>query len=93
MKKICKITKITLGIKQKTYYNEFINREGGLSMVLTKNSLENLKVQHAYLDASIRHEETLIWKNLVKIEELKKQKLKQKDALLRQMIQNCSSRL
>ena len=62
-------------------------------MVLTKNSLGNLKVQHAYLDASIRHEETLIWKNLVKIEELKKQKLKQKDDLLRQMIQNCSSRL
>lgn len=52
-------------------------------MVLTQTSLENLKVQHAYLDAAIRHEEKLIWKNLIKIEELKKLKLKQKDALLR----------
>ena len=52
-------------------------------MVLTQTSLENLKVQHSYLDAALRHEEELIWKNLIKIEKLKKLKLKQKDALLR----------
>lgn len=56
-------------------------------MVTLQTSLENLKVQHAYLDAAIRHEETHVWKNLIKIEELKKQKLKQKDALLRLTIQ------
>ncbi len=52
-------------------------------MVTIQTSLENLKIQHAYLDAAIRREEQYVWKNLIKIEELKKQKLKQKDAILR----------
>ncbi len=56
-------------------------------MVTVQTSLENLKIQHAYLDAAIRKEEQHVWKNLIKIEELKKQKLKQKDALLRLSLQ------
>ena len=56
-------------------------------MVTVQTSLENLKVQQAYLDAAIRKEEQYVWKNLIKIEELKKQKLKQKDALLRLSLQ------
>ncbi len=48
-----------------------------------QTSLENLKVQHAYLEAVIHEERQHVWKNLIKIEELKKQKLKKKDALLR----------
>ena len=52
-----------------------------------QTSLENLKVQHAYLEAVIHEERQHVWKNLIKIEELKKQKLKQKDALLRLSLQ------
>ena len=52
-------------------------------MVTIQTSLENLKIQHAYLDAAIRREEQYVWKNLIKIEELKKQKLTQTDAILR----------
>ena len=36
-------------------------------------SLENLRIQHAHLDAVIKEEESHIWKNCIKIEELKKQ--------------------
>lgn len=57
-------------------------------MVNLQIQMENLKVQHAYLEAAIRQEEQHIWKNLIKINELKKQKLKQKDALLRLSVQN-----
>lgn len=35
-------------------------------------SLENLRIQHAHLDAVIKEEESHIWKNCIKIEELKK---------------------
>lgn len=41
-------------------------------------SLENLRIQHAHLDAVIKEEESHIWKNCIKIEELKKQKLRKK---------------
>ena len=57
-------------------------------MVNLQIQMENIKVQHEYLEAAIRQEEQHIWKNLVKINELKKQKLKQKDALLRLSVQN-----
>ncbi len=57
-------------------------------MVNLQIQMENIKVQHAYLEAAIRQEEQHIWKNLVKINELKKQKLKQKDALLRLSVQH-----
>lgn len=41
-------------------------------------SLENLRIQHAHLDAVIKEEESHIWKNCIKIEELKKQKAQKK---------------
>ena len=56
-------------------------------MVNLQPRMENLKVQHAYLEAAIRQEEQHVRKNLIKINELKKQKLKQKDALLRMSLQ------
>ena len=46
-------------------------------------TLETLKDQHAHLDSEIKNEETHIWKNLMRIEELKKEKLRKKDAILR----------
>ena len=57
-------------------------------MLNTKPTMENLKVQHAYLEAAIHEEEQHVWKNLIKIEELKKQKLQKKDTLLRMALQN-----
>ena len=45
-------------------------------------SLENLRIQHAHLDAVIKEEESHIWKNCIKIEELKKQKLRKKDEIM-----------
>ena len=50
-------------------------------------SLENLRIQHAHLDAVIKEEESHIWKNCIKIEELKKQKLRKKDEMLRRINQ------
>lgn len=50
-------------------------------------TLENLRVKHALLDAAIKEEENHIWKNLSKIEELKKEKLKKKDEILRMTLQ------
>lgn len=56
-------------------------------MFNNKLSVENLKVQHACLEAAIHEEEQHVWKNLIKIEELKKQKLQKKDNLLRMALQ------
>lgn len=50
-------------------------------------TVENLKVQHAQLDAAIREEESHIWKNMIRIEQLKKEKLRKKDELLRRHLQ------
>lgn len=49
--------------------------------------IPTLKSQHAYLDHIIREEESHVWKNLIKIEALKKEKLKKKDELLRARLQ------
>ncbi|MDR1026573.1 MAG: DUF465 domain-containing protein [Lactobacillus sp.] len=46
-------------------------------------SAELLKREHAHLDAVIKEEESHLWKNIQKIEELKKAKLRKKDQLLR----------
>ena len=54
-------------------------------------SLENLRIQHAHLDAVIKEEEYHIWKNCIKIEELKKQKLRKKDEMLRRIMQTAEA--
>ena len=48
--------------------------------------VENLRIQHAHLDAVIKEEESHIWKNCIRIEELKKQKLRKKDEMLRRIM-------
>ncbi|MDR1694753.1 MAG: YdcH family protein [Lactobacillaceae bacterium] len=53
-------------------------------------TLESLRVKHALLDAAIKEEENHIWKNLSKIEELKREKLKRKDEILRMTLQQVS---
>lgn len=50
-------------------------------------TIENLRIQHAHLDAVIKEEESHVWKNLIKIEQLKREKLKKKDQLLRRNLQ------
>lgn len=49
----------------------------------TNTTVENLRAEHARLDAIIREEESHIWKNLIRIEELKREKLRKKDEILR----------
>ena len=49
-------------------------------------TLENLRIQHAHLDAVIKEEESHIWKNCIGIEELKRQKLRKKDEMLRRIM-------
>ncbi len=51
------------------------------------STLENLKIQHAELDSMIKEEESHIWKNMIRIEQLKKEKLRKKDELLRRTLQ------
>lgn len=51
-------------------------------------TLESLRVKHALLDAAIKEEENHVWKNLAKIEELKREKLKRKDEILRMTLQS-----
>lgn len=46
-------------------------------------SLETMRVKHAMLDALIKEEESYIWKNLAKIETLKRSKLQKKDEILK----------
>ena len=50
-------------------------------------SIERLKIQHAQLDAAIKEEESCVWKNMIRIEQLKKEKLRKKDELLRKSLQ------
>ena len=45
--------------------------------------IKTLQTQHAQLDNAIREEENHIWKDMIKIEQLKKAKLKKKDELLK----------
>lgn len=54
-------------------------------------TLESLRVRHALLDAAIKEEENHIWKNLSKIEDLKRAKLKKKDEILRMTLQQLTT--
>lgn len=54
----------------------------------TNTTVENLRAEHERLDAIIREEESHIWKNLIRIEELKREKLRKKDEILRHSLQN-----
>ncbi len=56
-------------------------------MEYLNTTIESLKIQHARLDLAIKEEESHVWKNLIKIEQLKKEKLRKKDALLRKTLQ------
>ncbi len=51
-------------------------------------TLESLKIQHAQLDSAIKEEEGHVWKNMIRIEQLKKEKLRKKDELLRRILQS-----
>lgn len=55
-------------------------------------TLETLKFNSKHIDAAIKEEdEGYVWKNLIRIEKLKHQKLREKDTILRRRIQ-CSSK-
>ena len=56
-------------------------------MEYINTTLESLKIQHARLDSEIREEERHVWKNMIRIEQLKKEKLRKKDELLRKILQ------
>lgn len=56
-------------------------------MEYINSTLESLKIQHAHLDMAIKEEESHVWKNLIRIEQLKKEKLRKKDELLRKALQ------
>lgn len=51
-------------------------------------TLECLKIRYALLDSTIKKEESHVWKNMIKIEQLKKEKLRKKDELLRKLLQS-----
>lgn len=50
-------------------------------------TIESLRIQHTLLDSEIQEEENHVWKNIVRIEQLKKEKLRKKDELLRKTLQ------
>ncbi len=50
-------------------------------------TIESLRIQHTLLDSEIQEEENHVWKNMVRIEQLKKEKLRKKDELLRKTLQ------
>lgn len=56
-------------------------------MEYINTTLESLLIQHAHLDSEIKEEEAHVWKNLIRIEELKKEKLRKKDEMLRKNLQ------
>ncbi len=51
------------------------------------NSLESLKLQDSCLDLAIKENESHVWKNLIRIEQIKKENLRRKDALMRSNMQ------
>jgi len=51
------------------------------------NTIESLKLKNIRLDSVVKKEESYIWKNMIRIEQLKKEKLRKKDALLRKNLQ------
>lgn len=55
-----------------------------------ETTLESLKIQHARLDSEIKEEESHVWKNIMRIEQLKKEKLRKKDELLRRNLQSAN---
>ncbi len=57
-------------------------------MEYLETTIESLKIQHARLDSEIREEESHVWKNIMRIEQLKKEKLRKKDELLRRTLQS-----
>lgn len=57
-------------------------------MEYVNTTLESLKIQHAQLDSAIKEEEGHIWKNMIRIEQLKKEKLRKKDEMLRRILQS-----
>ncbi len=56
-------------------------------MAHTETTIETLRIEHAKLDSEIKEEESYVWKNLIQIEKLKKEKLRKKDELLRRTLQ------
>lgn len=56
-------------------------------MEYIETTLESLKIQRAQLDSAILEEESHVWKNMIRIEQLKKEKLRKKDELLRRTLQ------
>ncbi len=54
-------------------------------MEYINTTLESLKIQHASLDSEIKEEERHVWKNLIRIEQLKKKSCVKK--------MNCSEEL
>ncbi len=53
-----------------------------------ETTVENLRLQHARLEAALKKEERHIWKNMIRIEQLKKEKLRKKDELLRRSLRS-----
>ncbi len=51
-------------------------------------TIESLKIQHARLDSELKEEESHVWKNMIRIEQIKKEKLRKKDELLRKLLQS-----
>ncbi len=52
------------------------------------STIESLKIQHARLDSELKEEESHVWKNMIRIEQIKKEKLRKKDELLRKLLQS-----
>jgi len=57
-------------------------------METSETTVENPRIGHARLNSLICAEEKHIWKNLIRIEELKREKLRKKEELLRRNLQN-----
>ncbi len=66
----------------------FFNSNGVTDMEYAETTMETLRIEHARLDSEIKEEESCVWKNLIKIEQLKKEKLRKKDELLRRALQS-----
>ena len=56
-------------------------------MEYIETTMESLKIQHAKLDSAIWEAESHVWKNMIRIEQLKKEKLRKKDEMLRRTLQ------
>ena len=79
---------LALEIISKIDYNEYVIitlcKENNMGNI--KINVDTLKQEHDKIELALQKEQSYVWKNITKIEKLKKAKLRKKDDILRESL-------